>query len=186
VATPSSHEVTQLLCAWSAGDPQALEKLVPLVEAELHRLARLRLRRERQCHTLQTTALVNEAYLRLIDWKKIEWESRTQFFAMAAKLMRNVLVDHAKKRKQGQNVIVVSLTDGEDKTPPRDADFVALDDALTTLEKIDPRPSKIVELKFFGGLSVEEIAQVLDISPRTVAREWKRARAWLFQQLSHA
>lgn len=186
MATPSSHEVTQLLRAWTAGDAEALEKLVPLIESELQRLARAYLRRERQCHTLQTTALVNEAYLRLIDWRKIEWESRTQFFAVAAKLMRHVLVDQANSRNRSPNLIAVSLVDVEEKSAPREADFVALDDALKTLEKIDPRPSKIVELKFFGGLSVDEIAQVLDISPRTVAREWKRARAWLFQQLSHA
>jgi RNA polymerase sigma factor (TIGR02999 family) len=189
MSTPSSHEVTQLLRAWSKGDRQALEQLVPLVEAELHRLAQLHLRRERTGHTLQTTALVNEAYLRLINWKDVEWESRTQFFGVAAGLMRRVLVDHARRRryqKRGGAALRVSLTEAEGQGSPREADFVALNDALEALEQFDPRRSKIVELKFFGGLAVAEIAQVLALSPRTVAREWELARAWLFHQLSQA
>ncbi|HMV84791.1 MAG TPA: ECF-type sigma factor [Blastocatellia bacterium] len=180
--TPSPQEVTQWLSAWSAGDAQALERLVPLVEAELHRMARVRLRNERAGHTLQTTALVNEAFMRLIDWQNIAWESRTQFFGVAAGVMRNVLVDHARKRKG----IKVSLSEADGQSTEREADFEALHDALTTLEQFDPRRGRIVELKFFGGLAVEEIATFLGISPRTVAREWKLARAWLFHQLSRA
>lgn len=180
--TPSPHEVTQLLSAWSAGDARALEQMVPLVEAELHRMAHARLRNERAGHTLQTTALVNEAFMRMIDWQNIAWESRTQFFGVAARVMRNVLVDHARNRKG----IKVSLSEAEGQSAEGDADFDALNDALTTLEQFDPRRGKIVELKFFGGLAVEEIASFLGISPRTVAREWKLARAWLFHQLSQA
>ncbi|MGH9939258.1 MAG: sigma-70 family RNA polymerase sigma factor [Blastocatellia bacterium] len=185
--SPTTHEVTRLLRAWSEGDRQALEQLVPLVEAELHRLARIYLRRERAGHTLQTTELVNEAYLRLIDWKDVQWESRTQFFGIAAGLMRRVLVDHARRRnyqKRGGEAIRVSLAEAEGVGAGRDADVVALNDALDDLAKLDERRGRIVEMKFFGGLAVEEIAEVLAVSPRTVAREWELARAWLFRQLS--
>jgi RNA polymerase sigma-70 factor, ECF subfamily len=187
MAASSAQEVTQLLRAWSEGDELALEQLVPLVEAELHRLAQGYLYRERAGHTLQTTALVNEAYLRLIDWKHIQWESRTQFFALAAKLMRRVLVSHARERnllKRGGDAIRVSLTEAEGLSAPCNADLIALNDALEDLEKFDPRGSRIVELKFFAGLEVAEIAEVLSSSPRTIAREWEAARAWLFRQLS--
>lgn len=181
------HEVTQLLRAWSTGDLQALEQLAPLVEAELHRLAQIQLSRERAGHTLQTTALVNEAYLRLIDWEDVRFESRAQFFGVAAGLMRRVLVDHARRRnyqRRGGETIRVSLAEAEGAGIAPDADIVALNAALDDLEKLDERRSKIVELKFFGGLAVAEIAKVLSISERTVAREWELARAWLFYQLS--
>lgn len=187
MSTLSKHEVTQLLRRWSAGDRQAFEQLVPLVEAELHRLAQRQLRRERAGHTLQTTALVNEAYLRLIDWQDAQFESRAQFFGVAAGLMRRVLVDHARRRnyqKRGGAALRVSLTDVEGVGAAPDADIVALNEALDDLEKLDQRRSKIVELKFFGGLTVAEIAEVLAVAPRTVAREWELARAWLFHQLS--
>jgi RNA polymerase sigma-70 factor, ECF subfamily len=189
MSAPSKHEITQLLRDWSAGDRQALEQLAPLVEAELYRLAQMQLRRERAGHTLQTAALVNEAYLRLIDWQDVEWESRTQFFGVSAGLMRRVLVDHARRRnyqKRGGRVIRVSLTDAEGASGAPDADIIALHEALDELEKLDVRRSKIVELKFFGGLTVDEIAAALSIAPRTVAREWELARAWLFRQLSQA
>ena len=187
MSTLPKREVTQLLQAWSAGDRQALDQLIPLVEAELHRLARIQLRRERAGHTLQTSALVNEAYLRLIDWKDVQWESRTQFFGVAAGLMRRVLVDHARRRnyqKRGGEAIRVSLAEAEGASGGPDVDVVALHEALDVLEKLDERRSKIVEMKFFGGLAVEEIAEALSVSPRTVAREWELARAWLFHQLS--
>jgi len=187
MSTPTTHEVTRLLQAWSNGDRQALEQLVPLVEAELHRLAQIHLRRERAGHTLETMALVNEAYLRLIDWKGAQWESRAQFFSVAAGLMRRVLVDHARRRnyqKRGGAAIRVSLAEAEGASGGPDVDVIALHDALDELAKLDERRSKIVEMKFFGGLAVAEIAEVLSISPRTVAREWELARAWLFHQLS--
>jgi RNA polymerase sigma factor (TIGR02999 family) len=188
MAASSAQEVTQLLRAWSEGDEQALARLIPLVEAELHRLAQSHLRGERPCHTLQATALVNEAYLRMVDLKNTKWESRAQFFGLAAKLMRHVLVDHARQRnlqkRGGGEAIRVSLTDADAASTPYDADLVALNEALEDLEKFDPRRSRIVELKFFGGLEVAEIAEVLSTSPRTVAREWELARAWLFRQLS--
>jgi RNA polymerase sigma factor (TIGR02999 family) len=185
--TSSTPELTQLLLAWRGGDDEALAQLIPLVELELHRLARAYLRRERAGHTLQTTALVNEAYLRLIDWQNVDWEGRAQFFGIAAKLMRRVLVDHARRRnyqKRGGDVLRVSLAEAEDASAGKDADLVALSAALDDLEKFDPRRSRIVELKFFGGLAVDEIAEVMSLSPRTIAREWESARIWLFRQLS--
>lgn len=189
MSTLPKHEVTQLLRQWSAGDQLALDQLVPLVEAELHRLAQRQMSRERGGHTLQTTALVNEAYLRLIEWEGVQFENRAQFFGVAAGLMRRVLVDHARRRnyqKRGGETIRVSLADAEGASDAPDADFVALNAALDELEKLDERRSKIVELKFFGGLAVAEIAEILSISPRTVAREWELARAWLFHQLCQA
>jgi RNA polymerase sigma-70 factor, ECF subfamily len=189
MSTLPKHEVTRLLRAWSAGDRQALDRLVPLVESELHQLAQIQLRRERAGHTLQTAALVNEAYLRLVDWEDVQFESRAQFFGVAAGLMRRVLVDHARRRnyqKRGGETIRVSLAEAERVSGGLDTDIIALHDALNELEKLDERRSKIVELKFFGGLAAGEIAKVLSISPRTVAREWELARAWLFHQLSRA
>ena len=189
MAASGTQEVTQLLRAWSSGDEAALGRLIPLVEAELHRLAQIHLRGERSGHTLQTTALVNEAYLRLIDWQAVEWQNRAHFFGIAAKLMRRVLVDHARHRnfqKRGGDAVRVSLTEAENVGVAREADVVALNDALEDLEKFDPRRSRIVELKFFGGLEMAEIAEVLSVSPRTAAREWELARAWLFRQLSQA
>src|SRR5438105_903650 len=183
----SPHEVTRLLRAWSDGDEAALERLAPLVEAELHRLAGSYLRRERPGHTLQTTALVNEAYLRLIDDSVVEWQNRAHFYGIAAQLMRRILVDHARRRrklKRGGDPLRVSLTQAENAAPEPSADIIALDEALSSLAKLDPRKSQIVELKFFGGLQEEAIAEVLTISLRTVQREWSLARAWLYNELA--
>ncbi len=184
--SPTPTEVTQLLVAWSDGDQAALDKLVPLVHAELHRLAKAYMRRERPGHTLQTTALVNEVYLRLVDCKSVHWQNRAHFLAVAARLMRRVLVDFARSRnysKRGGKLRRVSLEEVILTAQRPDADFAIIDEALTALEEIDPRKEKIAELKFFGGLSVEEIAEVLKVSPRTVMREWNLARAWLRREL---
>ncbi len=188
MAAPSSHKVTELLHAWRQGDQSALEQLVPLVEAELHRLAHRYLAQERSGHTLQTTALVNEAYLRLIDWKNVEWQDRAHFFGVAARLMRYVLVGYAKRRPQHKGAgewQQVSLDQALEVTPERSANLVALDDALNALAAFDPRKSQIVELRFFGGLSVEETAEVLQVAPITVMREWNKAKAWLYDELSN-
>ena len=184
----SSHEVTQLLIAWSDGDREALEKLVPLVDAELHRLARHYIRGERKGHTLQTSALVNEAYLRLIDWRNVRWQNRAHFFGMSAQIMRRILVDFARRRPhiKGAKALQVSLDAAMLQSEGRDPDLVALDDALTSLAEIDERKSRIVELRFFGGLSVEETAEVLKVSPITVIREWNKARAWLYRELNRS
>lgn len=179
--------VTQLLAAWSSGDSRALEALTPVVEAELHRLARACMAGERPGHVLQPTALVNEAYLRLVDWKNVRWQNRAHFFAMASRTMRNVLVDMARTRdraKRGGKQLHVSLSEADEVPLARSADLVALDDALTALEQLDGRKSRVVELRFFGGLSVEEIAHVLDVSEGTVRRDWSLARAWLFRELA--
>ena len=183
----SPHEVTRLLRAWSSGDETALARLVPLVESELHRLAGSFLRRERAGHTLQTTALVNEAYLRLIDDSAVEWQDHAHFYGIAAKLMRRILVDHARRRrklKRGGEPLRVSLAEVENAAPEPSADIIALDEALSSLSQFDARKSQIVELKFFGGLQEEAIAEVLKISLRTVQREWNLARAWLYNQLA--
>jgi RNA polymerase sigma factor (TIGR02999 family) len=182
----SSQEITQLLVAWSEGDRAALEKLVPVIEAELRRLARHYLRRERQGHTLETSALVNEAYVRLIDWSNAKWENRAHFFGVSAQLMRRILVDFARRRprNEGGEVPHVSLDNALMLSQGRSADLVALDDALTSLSKLDPRRGRIVELRFFGGLSVEETAEVLGVSAITVMREWNKARIWLYRELS--
>ena len=187
MSAPSSHEVTGLLQAWCQGDQSALEQLVPLVEAELHRLARRYLARERPGHTLQTTALVNEAYLRLIDWKNVRWQDRAHFFGVAARLMRYILVAYAKRRphrKVAGGLQQVSLDQALEVSPERGADLVALDDALHALSAFDQRKSQIVDLRFFGGLSVEETAEVLQVAPITVIREWNKAKAWLYDELS--
>ncbi len=186
MTTPSSHEVTQLLVAWSDGDQAALEQLTPLVYRELHRLAKGYLHRERPGHLLQTTALVNEAYLRLIDWKDVHWQNRAHFFGVAAQLMRRILVDFARARhqdKRGGAACQVSLDEAAAVSVERVAEFIALDEALEQLAAIDPRRSRMVELRFFGGLSEEETAEVLKVSPRTVRREWSLARAWLHREL---
>jgi RNA polymerase sigma-70 factor, ECF subfamily len=183
----ATHEVTQLLLAWSNGDPAALEQLAPLVEQELHRLAQSYLNRERRAHSLQATELVNEAYLRLIDWKSVRWQNRAHFFGLAARLMRHILVDHARRRrgqKRGGAALRVSLARAEKVAEERGVDVIALDDALSSLAKFDERKSQIVELKFFGGLQEEAIAEVMKISLRTVQREWSLARAWLYQELA--
>jgi RNA polymerase sigma-70 factor (ECF subfamily) len=183
----SPHEVTRLLRAWSDGDEAALARLVPLVEFELHRLAGSYLRRERPGHTLQTTALVNEAFLRLIDDSAVEWQNRAHFYGIAAQLMRRILVDHARRRrklKRGGDPLRVSLAEAENAAPEPSADIIALDEALSSLAMLDARKSQIVELKFFGGLQEEAIAEVLKISLRTVQREWNLARAWLYNELA--
>jgi len=183
----SPQEITQLLLAWSSGDTTALDKLVPLVHSELRRLARQRLRQLNPDRLLQTTALVNEAYLRLIDCRNVAWQDRAHFFAIAAQLMREVLVDYTRRhhaRKRGATMIRVSLEEATATASERSADLIALDDALKSLAEIDPRKSRIVELRFFGGLSVKETAKVLKVSPRAVAREWELARVWLYRELS--
>ncbi len=172
--------------AWSAGDSAALAQLAPLVEAELERLAHAYLRKERAAHTLQTGALVNEAYLRLIDWQQVEWQDRAHFFGVAANLMRNVLVDYARRRQQQKRagaLLRVSLSAAAAEPQPFDPDLVALNDALQTLAAFDPRQSRVVELRFFGGLSEKEVAAVLHLSERTVRREWSVAQAWLYREL---
>jgi RNA polymerase sigma-70 factor, ECF subfamily len=180
-------ETTCLLKAWSEGDETALERLVPLVDAEPRRLARHYLRQERPDHILQTTALVNEAWVRLINWPDVSWQNRAHFIGLAAQLMRRVLVDEARRRqarRHGADAVHVSLADAEGIAHEKGADLVALDDALNELATFDDRQSKIVELRFFGGLSLEETAEALKISARTVQREWSLAQAWLYRELS--
>ncbi len=179
-------EITYLLQAWCNGDKDALAKLAPIVESELRRLARVSLSREAAGNTLQPTALVNEAYLRLISWNSVGWQNRAHFYAVAAKMMRRVLVNQAVARhrqKRGAGAVLVSLADAE-SAPDRSADVIALDEALNTLAEFDDRKSRVVELRFFGGLNIDETAEVLGISSRTVHREWDLARTWLFRELS--
>jgi RNA polymerase sigma factor (TIGR02999 family) len=181
-----SHGVTQLLVAWSQGDKGALEALTPLVYEELRRLARSYMRRERPGHTLQSTALVHEAFVRLID-QRVAWNSRAHFYGIAAQMMRRILVDHAKAQgaaKRGAGAARIELNESLAASPQRDVDLLALDEALECLTKIDPQRSRIVELRFFGGLSNEESAEVLGVSPVTVQRQWSGARAWLYHKLS--
>lgn len=180
------HEVTGLLQAWRSGDQVALDTLLPLVYAELHRLAHFYLARERPGHTLQTSALVNEAYVRLIDANRVDWRGRAHFFAVAARIMRQVLMQNARLRhahKRGGSAVRVEFNEAFIPSPERDADLIALDDALNGLERSDPREAKVVELRFFGGLSEEETAHVLGISDRTVRREWDHAKVWLLREL---
>ena len=179
--------VTQLLIGWSQGDREALDKLVPLVYDELRRQAARYLRRERVGHTLQTTALIHEAYLRLIDQKNVHWQNRAHFFGIAAQLMRRILVDHArtkKRAKRGGSDVRVSFSEATLKAKGQDLDIVALDEALARLAEIDEQQSRIVELRFFSGLTVEETAEVLSISPATVKRDWSMAKAWLHRELT--
>ena len=178
-------DVSKLLRAWRDGDQSALQKLTPIVYSELHRLARRYMRAERVGHSLQTTALVNEAYMRLVDYKRMKWQNRAHFFAVSAQLMRRILVDHARRRnlKRGGALKRVSLEDTAILGGNPGADLVALDDALKQLAKLDPRKEQVVEMRFFGGLSVEETAEVLKVSPVTVMRDWSSARAWLYREL---
>ena len=179
--------ITQLLVAWKQGDQDALAQLTPLVYRELHRLAHGYLAGERRGHVLQTTALVNEAFVRLIDWQQVEWQNRAHFFGVSATQMRHILVQFAREQqaaKRGGQAIQVSLTAATAISTQNNPDLVALDDALTTLEKLDPRQARTVELRFFGGLSLEEAAEVLRVSISTVRRDWRMAQAWLHQQLS--
>jgi RNA polymerase sigma factor (TIGR02999 family) len=183
------HEVTLLLQDWCRGDRTALDKLMPLVYDELRRLAHRYMVREHVGHTLQTTALVNEAYLRLIDAGQVEWKDRAHFFAISANLMRRILVEFARSRgsrKRGGDVCKVELDEAFIPSPGRDTDLVALDDALNALAEIDSREAKVVELRFFGGLSVDETAEVLGISDKTVMREWNLAKVWLLQELKRS
>jgi RNA polymerase sigma factor (TIGR02999 family) len=183
---PSPHEVSQLLRAWSSGDEAALQRLIPLVYEELHRIARRYMGQERKGHTLQTSALVNEAYLRLVDWKNVEWQNRAHFFAVSAQMMRRILVDFARNRhylKRGGGALQVSLAEAVGIPSERCTDLVALDDALNSLAAMDKRKSEVVELRFFAGLSVEETAEVLKVSPDTVMRDWKLAKVWLLREL---
>ena len=180
------NEITGHLRAWRAGDAAALEQLIPAVYRELHSMAERYLRSESAGHTLQPTALVHEAYLRLIDQTQVEWQSRAHFFGVAAQMMRRILVDHAKAKhrdKRGGGAVKLSLDEALNYGQERATELVALDDALQSLAALDERKSRVVELRYFGGLSVEEAAQVLDISPQTVIRDWNMAKAWLYQQL---
>jgi RNA polymerase sigma-70 factor (ECF subfamily) len=187
MALPSVHEITDLLVAWNDGDQVAMEKLTPLVYQELHRLAQGYLRGERAGHTLQTTALVHEAYLRLVDTSRMRWQNRAHFFAVSAQLMRHILVDFARAHrtfKRGGDAQHVSLDEALTVAAGHNAELVALDDALKDLARLDERQSKVVELRFFGGLTEAEIAEVLRISPRTVSSDWNLARSWLLRELS--
>jgi len=186
---PSSTapNITQLLVDWNKGDQDALAKLTPLVYKELHLIAHRYLAGERRGHVLQTTALVNEAFVRLIDWQQVHWQNRAHFFGVAATLMRHILVQFAREQKaakRGGGAIRVSLSEAVKVTTRRNPDLVALDDALTELERLDQRQARIVELRFFGGLSLEEAAEVTRVSVSTVRRDWRMAQAWLQQQLS--
>ncbi|MFL6516204.1 MAG: sigma-70 family RNA polymerase sigma factor [Chthoniobacterales bacterium] len=181
------QEVTQLLVEWRAGDERALERLFPLVQPELHRLAHHYMRSERADHTLQTTAILNEAYLRLVEDTKPRWQNRTHFVAAAAQLMRRIMVDHARERhslKRGGGALKVTLDEAALVTEARSDELLALDEALEGLAAQDPRKSQIVELRYFGGLTVEETAEFLNTSPRTVEREWTMAKAWLYRALN--
>ena len=181
------QEVTRLLLAWNQGDESALEKLVPQVYQELRRLAKRQMRGEHPDHTLQTTALINEAYLRLVDLRNIQWQNRAHFFALCARLMRRILVDFARSRhyaKRGGGAHPVSLDQSLVVSPAHSPDLVAVDEALKALSKVDGRKAQVVELRFFGGLTVQEAAEVLKVSPETVQRDWKLAKAWLLRELS--
>jgi RNA polymerase sigma factor (TIGR02999 family) len=185
--SPAQQEVTQLLGEWSSGDKGALDKLIPLVQPELHRLAHQYMSRERAGHTLQTTALLNEAYLLLVDNRKPSWQNRTHFVAAAAQLMRRIMVDHARERhalKRGGGALKVTLDEAALVTETRSEELIALDEALEGLAAQDPRKSQIVELRYFGGLTAEETAEFLKLSLRTVEREWNMAKAWLYRALS--
>lgn len=187
MTNPAPEEVSQLLRDWSNGDEAALDKVIPVVYQELRRLAHHYMRKERGDHTLQTTALVNEAYMRLADYKKMRWQSRVHFFAVSAQVMRRILVEHARSRnsvKRGGDAQKISLDETAVVSGGRSAEVIAVDDALTDLESWDQRKGKIVELRFFGGLSIEETAKVLKVSPTTVQREWRAAKAWLYRAIS--
>ena len=186
ISVHSPQEVTQLLHAWSSGDRSAMDRLLPLVYAELHRLAHIYMAREKSGHTLQTSALVNEAYIRLIDASRVEWKDRAHFFAISANVMRRILVEFARSRRslrRGGHPEKVALEEATVSPRERNPDLVALDDALNALAEVDPREAKVVELRFFGGLNIEETAEVLKVSGRTVMRDWDHARLWLQKEL---
>jgi RNA polymerase sigma factor (TIGR02999 family) len=187
--TPEPQEVSELLRAWSNGDQDALDKLMPLVYDELRRMAKRHMDRQVPGHTLQTTALIHEAYLRLVDQKETRWQNRAHFFAVAARAMRHILVDYARARhaaKRGGEVRLAPLDEAAVVSVERTSELVALDDALESLAAVDQRKCQVVELRYFGGLSVEETAEVLKVSPETVARDWRLARTWLLRQLSNS
>ena len=187
MAPASPHGITQLLKAWGNGEQEALEQLIPLIYSELHRLAHRYMQRERNAHTLQSTALVHEAYERLIDLKEVSWQNRAHFFGVSARLMRRVLVDYARSRrysKRGGEWRQLPLNEAVAVFRDRGTDIVALDDALSTLAGIDSRKSRVVEMRFFGGLSIRETAEVLNVSPETVLRDWRLAKVWLLRELS--
>jgi len=187
MAEAQTHEVTQLLIDWSNGDRAALDKLMPLLDEELRRLAHRYMRQERAGHTLQTTALINEAFLRLVNRKNLQWQNRAHFFGIAANLMRTILVDHARSHasaKRGGGAHKLELNEALVVSQQKASEVVALDEALKQLALIDPRQSRIVELRFFGGLTVEEAAEVLQLSPVTIKREWSTAKAWLYHELA--
>jgi RNA polymerase sigma factor (TIGR02999 family) len=186
MTTPSAHNVTQLLLAWGAGDQAARDELLPLVYDELGRMAHRHLRKERQGHTLQTAALINEAYLRLVD-QPVSWQNRAHFFGIASRLMRQILVDYALRRqrqKRGGQWKQISLAEVDDLAQRQATDLLALDEALKSLAEVDPRKSQVVELRFFGGLTIEETAEVLKVSTITIERDWRFARTWLLRELS--
>ena len=179
-------EITQLLVAWREGSDDALERLVPLLDAELRRLARQYLRRERPGHVLQTTALVNEAFIRLMNWKDVSWQNRAHFLAMAARLMRHILVDISRRRAKdddGREIRIVDLGEANGVTVEPSRELLAIDEALRELAEHDPRKAQIVEMRFFGGFTLDEIADVLEVAPITVSREWAKARAWLHREV---
>lgn len=181
--------ITQLLTAWRAGDQHAMQELAPILQQELHHAASHHMKGERPGHILQTTALVNEVYLRLIDWKNVEWQSRAQFFAIASQMMRRVLVDYARaqgREKRGGDAIPVSLSEAAELPLKAADELLDLDEALRALEELSPRQSRVVEMRFFGGLSLEETAEVLQVSVGTVRRDWTLARAWLYRELTRA
>jgi RNA polymerase sigma factor (TIGR02999 family) len=183
----SPQEVTQLLAAWGKGDRSALDRLFPLVHSELRRIAQRQMSQERPGHTLQATALVNEAYLKLAGQHGFDWQNRAHFFAVCAQVMRHILIDHARahaRDKRGGGAIKVSLNDALVVADDQASHFIALDEALRVLERLDPQKGKIVELRYFGGLSIEEAAEVMKVSPRTVRREWQRAKAWLYRMMT--
>jgi len=184
---PEQHQITQLLAEWSEGNQSALDELYPLVYKELHRLARRYMSRERKGHTLQTTALINEAYVRLVDQRNVRWANRSHFFAISAQIMRRILIDHARRHayaKRGGGAQQVSLEEAAAVTPDLSSELVRLDEALKSLAEMDARRSQVVELRYFGGLNNEEIAEILKVSENTVTRDWNMARAWLYQQLT--
>ena len=186
VEAGESSPVTELLLAWGQGDESALSRLMPLVQGELHRLARREMRGERPGHTLQTTALVNEAYVRLVEAHRVRWQDRAHFFALSARLMRRILVDHARSRqylKRGGGARHVTLDEALVVSAERGDDLVALDDALQALAAVDLRKSQVIEMRFFGGLTVEETAEALKISPETVMRDWRFGKAWLLREM---
>ena len=188
IPSPPPQEITQLLVDWNNGNQAALDQLTPLVYTELRQLAHRYMRRERLGHTMQTTALIHEAYLRLVDQTKVRWENQAHFFGIAARLMRQILIEHARshtRAKRGGGAVTLSLDEAALVSQARAAELLALNDALERLAAVDPRKSRVVELRFFGGLSVEEAARVLNIAPNTVLRDWRLAKAWLHREISH-